>query len=176
MKDFVGFIAAPRRRRNPLNVRHPSMTRVVYAFHILVGLVVASLGLWLCWWAPSTSPKENSYWSGLTVIVAIMRYRIADDVWLTYNVFSICSWCYPEYLAWLWLVSNESQGINCDNIYSHSFVWIQHLLHLWRQYVRWSHAHLLWCIWWTLCHRMQCADRSIDLTPICNARADSMVQ
>lgn len=66
MKDFVGFVAVPR-RRNPLNVRHPSTTRLVYIFHILVGLVVACLGLWLCWWAPSTSAKENSYWSGLIV-------------------------------------------------------------------------------------------------------------
>lgn len=66
MKDFVGFVAAPR-RRNPLGIRHPALARVVYALHILVGLVVASLGLWLCWWAPSTSAKENSYWSGLIV-------------------------------------------------------------------------------------------------------------
>lgn len=88
-------------------------------------------------------------------------------------MFPSCSWCCPEYWVRLWSASNESRGINCGNICSHSFVWIRHLLRLWRRYARCSRAHLPWCIWWTFCRRMQCADRSISTAPIPNARANS---
>lgn len=55
------------RRKNPLNIRHPLFAKIVYILHILVGLTISCLGLWLCWWAPSTRAKENPYWSGLIV-------------------------------------------------------------------------------------------------------------
>lgn len=55
------------RRRNPLGIRHPRTVKYLFNFHILVGLVISCLGLWLCWWAPSTRARENPYWSGLIV-------------------------------------------------------------------------------------------------------------
>lgn len=57
------------RRRNPLNVRHPNTVKYIFFLHVLVGLGVSCLGLWLCWWAPSTRARENPYWSGLVVSI-----------------------------------------------------------------------------------------------------------
>lgn len=50
-----------------MNIRHPNLVKYLFNFHILVGLGVSCLGLWLCWWAPSTSARDNPYWSGLIV-------------------------------------------------------------------------------------------------------------
>lgn len=61
------FFFAVFRRRNPLGIRHPRTVKYLFNFHILVGLIISSLGLWLCWWAPSTRARENPYWSGLIV-------------------------------------------------------------------------------------------------------------
>lgn len=55
------------RRRNPLSIRHPNTVKYLFHFHVLVGLAVSCLGLWLCWWAPSTSARDNPYWSGIVV-------------------------------------------------------------------------------------------------------------
>jgi len=58
------------RRRNSLNIKHPIWAKIILAFHILVGLAVSCLGLWLCWWAPSTRSRDNPYWSGLILILS----------------------------------------------------------------------------------------------------------
>lgn len=64
------------RRRNPLGIRHPNAVKYLFDFHILVGLVVSCLGLWLCWWAPSTRARENPYWSGLIVSNLIFNQNL----------------------------------------------------------------------------------------------------
>ncbi|XP_055305216.1 homeobox protein 5 isoform X2 [Sitodiplosis mosellana] len=58
------------RRRNPLNIRHPNSVKYLFNFHVLIGLAVSCLGLWLCWWAPSTSARDNPYWSGLILMLS----------------------------------------------------------------------------------------------------------
>lgn len=171
MKDFVGFIAAPR-RRNPLNIRHPTLARVVYVLHTLVGLVVASLGLWLCWWAPSTSAKENSYWSGLTVSKLPSHEEILSNKFRFFIY--IFSWCFPESLAWSWSVSNDCQDINCVSICSHSFESIPHSSHSWRPFAHWSHPHSPLCIWWISCRRTLTVVPSTDSTPIQSAHVTSI--
>lgn len=67
--DFLFNLFPVFRRRNPLNIRHPNLVKYKFYFHILVGLGVSCLGLWLCWWAPSTSARDNPYWSGLIVSI-----------------------------------------------------------------------------------------------------------
>lgn len=68
---YVFFITAPR-RKNPLNLRHPRWAKTLLIFQVLIGLAVACLGLWLCWWAPSTRSRDNPYWSGLIVSISLI--------------------------------------------------------------------------------------------------------
>ena len=67
------FLFAAPRRRNALQMRHPSLAKACLIFIILIGLSVSSLGLWLCWWAPSTRSRDNPYWSGLIVSATSSR-------------------------------------------------------------------------------------------------------
>lgn len=82
---FSSFITVPR-RRNSLNIKHPIWAKIILAFHILVGLAVSSLGLWLCWWAPSTRSRDNPYWSGLIVSEHTMIIIIIDQ----FDSYCIC--------------------------------------------------------------------------------------
>lgn len=80
------FFVVPR-RRNSLNIKHPIWAKVMLAFHILIGLAVSCLGLWLCWWAPSTRSRDNPYWSGL--IVSSNRKQFHNFQMFIYFYFSI---------------------------------------------------------------------------------------
>ncbi|XP_053678600.1 uncharacterized protein LOC128728975 [Anopheles nili] len=54
---------------NALNLRHLRLSRIVMVLQILVGLALNLIGLGIVVWSPSTSTKDNPYWSGLILIL-----------------------------------------------------------------------------------------------------------
>lgn len=78
------LLSVPR-RRNSLNIKHPIWAKIILSFHILVGLAVSCLGLWLCWWAPSTRSRDNPYWSGLIVNILSILFTQNISLKITQN-------------------------------------------------------------------------------------------
>lgn len=54
--------------QNPLDLKHPALTRLLLIFLIIIGLLITFIGIWILLWAPNTRMQDNPYWSGLSLI------------------------------------------------------------------------------------------------------------
>uniref|UniRef100_A0A182PL42 Uncharacterized protein n=1 Tax=Anopheles epiroticus TaxID=199890 RepID=A0A182PL42_9DIPT len=61
---------------NSLNLRHLRLCRTLMVLEILIGVVLNVIGLGIMVWSPSTSTKDNPYWSGLILIVCGVLFLV----------------------------------------------------------------------------------------------------
>uniref|UniRef100_A0A182WRB2 Uncharacterized protein n=1 Tax=Anopheles quadriannulatus TaxID=34691 RepID=A0A182WRB2_ANOQN len=61
---------------NSLNLRHLRLCRTLMVLQILIGIVLNVIGLNIMVWSPSTSTKDNPYWSGLILIVCGVLFLV----------------------------------------------------------------------------------------------------
>lgn len=85
---------------NSLNLRHLRLCRTLMVLQILIGIVLNVIGLNIMVWSPSTSTKDNPYWSGL--IVSSESVCVSAEDPLFGMIFSSSSPFFPPAAHRLW--------------------------------------------------------------------------